>query len=86
MTEIYISITRQRLEFESIDSSQREKDMIWNLTNYSYKDGTPIPDREIAYMMIVLLMVDHHSSSATISWILLCLASRSDIQVDLLEQ
>lgn len=60
--------------------------MIWNLTDYSYKDETPIPDREIAYMMIALLMVDHHSSSATISWILLCLASRSDIQVDLLEQ
>lgn len=60
--------------------------MIWNLMNCEYKNGQTIPDREIAHMMIALLMAGQHSSSATISWILLRLASRPDIQEDLLEE
>ena len=86
MAEIYMEIIRQRRESGTVDSNAREKDMIWNLMNCSYKDGKPIPDREIAHMMIALLMGGHHSSSSTISWILLRLASRMDIQEDLLEE
>lgn len=86
MANIYMDIIKKRRECETINTSQREKDMIWNLMNCSYKDGTAISDSEIAHMMIALLMGGHHSSSASISWILLRLASRPDIQEDLLAE
>jgi sterol 14-demethylase len=49
----------------------------------TYKDGTPVPDLEIAHMMIALLMAGQHSSSSSSSWIMLRLASRPDIQEEL---
>ena len=60
--------------------------MIWNLMGCVYKDGTPVPDREVAHMMIALLMAGQHSSSSTSSWILLRLATRPDIQEELLAE
>ncbi|WPH01564.1 eburicol 14-alpha-demethylase [Acrodontium crateriforme] len=86
MAETYMSIIKQRREQGDSKSEDREEDMIWNLMNCQYKDGTPIPDREVAHMMIALLMAGQHSSSSTSSWILLRLASRPDIQEELLEE
>ena len=83
MTSVYLDIIRTRKE------SGREKDsedMIWNLMNCVYKDGTPIPDEEVAHMMIALLMAGQHSSSATSAWIMLRLATRPDIIEELLEE
>lgn len=51
-----------------------------------YKDGTALTDQDIAHIMIALLMAGQHSSSSTISWILLRLASRPDIQEGLFEE
>ena len=83
MTSLYMDIIQERRE------SGREKDsedMIWNLMNCAYKDGTKVPDREIAHMMIALLMAGQHSSSATSAWIMLNLATRPDIVEELLEE
>ena len=83
MASVYLEIIRDRRE------SGREKDsedMIWNLMNCSYKDGKPIPDKEIAHMMIALLMAGQHSSSATSAWILLRLAVNPHIVDELLEE
>ena len=44
-----------------------------------YKDGRTLGDREIAHIMIALLMAGQHTSSATSSWTLLHLASRPDV-------
>ncbi|KAF2652068.1 14-alpha sterol demethylase [Lophiostoma macrostomum CBS 122681] len=57
-----------------------EMDMIANLMQSHYKDGSPLPDHEIAHIMITLLMAGQHSSSSAASWIMLRLASRPDIQ------
>lgn len=88
MTQTYMDIikTRREAEAKGDDKQPTEKDMIWNLMTCKYKDGKPIPDKEIAHMMIALLMAGQHSSSATISWILLRLASRPDIVEDLLQE
>lgn len=86
MADTYLSIIKQRREESKEKSETREEDMIWNLMQCTYKDGGPIPDREIAHIMIALLMAGQHSSSSTISWILLRLASRPDIQEDLLAE
>ncbi len=61
--------------------------MIWNLMqNCTYKDGSPLPDKEIAHMMIALLLGGHHSSSAVIAFAILSLASNPDIQEELHEE
>lgn len=53
--------------------------MISNLMRCVYRDGNPIPDKEIAHMMITLLMAGQHSSSAISCWILLRLASQPEM-------
>ncbi|TGO33637.1 hypothetical protein BHYA_0235g00140 [Botrytis hyacinthi] len=63
-----------------------KSDIMWQLMRSSYKDGTPVPDQEIAHMMIALLMAGQHSSSSSISWIMLRLASRPDIMEELYQE
>jgi len=83
MAHTYLEIIKARREA----GSQRDTDdMIWNLMSSVYKDGTPIPDVEIAHMMIALLMAGQHSSSSTSAWILLRLATRPDIMDELYEE
>ena len=75
MRAIYMSIIESRRK-----SGLKEGfDMIWNLMNCTYKNGTPIPDKEIAHIMITLLMARQHTSSSASSWAILRLASRPDI-------
>lgn len=76
MREIYFDIIKQRRNASPAPST---KDMISNLMQCVYKDGTPIPDKEIAHMMITLLMAGQHSSSAISCWIMLRLASQPEI-------
>lgn len=68
-------------------NNEKEKlDIMWQLMRSSYKDGTPVPDKEIAHMMIALLMAGQHSSSSSSSWIMLRLASRPDILEELYQE
>ena len=83
MTQIYTDIIKaRRLEKKEKDS----EDMIWNLMNSVYKDGTPVPDTETAHMMIGLLMAGQHSSSVTSSWIMLHLAAQPEIVEELYQE
>ena len=63
-----------------------ENDIIWHLMSCRYKNGNPIPDQQIAHMMIALLMAGQHSSSSIASWIMLRLASRPDIAEELYQE
>ena len=85
MADTYMEIIRARRAAGG-KREKGEEDMIWNLMDCVYKDGTPVPDKEVAHMMIALLMAGQHSSSSTSSWILLRLATRPDIQDELLEE
>jgi cytochrome P450 len=80
MAQVYLDIIRARRQPGVKKDSD---DMIWNLMSCRYKDGSEIPDTEIAHMMIALLMAGQHSSSATIAWVILRLASRPDITEEL---
>ena len=82
MAQTYMEIIQERKR----TNAEKGSDMIWNLMSCVYKDGTPVPDKEVAHMMIALLMAGQHSSSSTSSWIMLRLATRPDIQEELLEE
>ncbi|KAI9728936.1 MAG: Lanosterol 14-alpha-demethylase [Chrysothrix sp. TS-e1954] len=71
LSDLYLEIIKAR---RALDTEKDSEDMIWNLMQCVYKDGTPVPDREVAHMMIALLMAGQHSSSSTSAWILLRLA------------
>ncbi|KAI4265813.1 MAG: hypothetical protein L6R38_009162 [Xanthoria sp. 2 TBL-2021] len=73
MTQIYMDIINTR---RASKTGKNSEDMIWNLMDATYKDGTPLPDHEIAHMMIALLMGGQHNTSVTSSWIMLRLASK----------
>ena len=68
------------------NNARDSDDMIWNLMQCEYKDGTKVPDIEVAHMMIALLMAGQHSSSSTSAFILLRLATRPDIMDELYEE
>ncbi|KKK12588.1 14-alpha sterol demethylase Cyp51B [Aspergillus rambellii] len=83
LTETYTEIIKARREAGGEKDSE---DMVWNLMSCIYKNGTPIPDEEIAHMMIALLMAGQHSSSSTESWILLHLARNPEIVEELYQE
>lgn len=83
LTETYMQIINERRQAGGKKDSE---DMVWNLMSCVYKNGAPIPDREIAHMMIALLMAGQHSSSSTASWIVLHLAASPEITEELYQE
>lgn len=83
MAQTYMDIIQERRQ---AGGKKTEEDMIWNLMSCAYKDGTPVPDLEVAHMMIALLMAGQHSSSSSSAWIMLRLATRPDIQDELVAE
>ncbi|KAI4202885.1 MAG: hypothetical protein LQ350_002256 [Teloschistes chrysophthalmus] len=83
MAQTYTEIIEARREAGGEKDSD---DMIWNLMSCVYKDGTPVPDVEVAHMMIALLMAGQHSSSSTSAWIMLRLATRPEIMEELYQE
>lgn len=51
-----------------------------SLMQQKYRDGTPLPDHEIAHILIALLMAGQHTSSSSLAWTVLHLADRQDLQ------
>ena len=73
MRNFYLDIMKRRRESGSFD--QEGHDMLQALQGATYKDGRVVSDKEIAHMMIALLMAGQHTSAATTSWILLHLGA-----------
>ena len=82
VAKIYMDTIKSRRERGETDA----QDIMFHLMNSSYKNGTALPDHEIAHMMIALLMAGQHSSSSTSAWIMLRLASRPDIMEELYQE
>ena len=84
MRAIYTDIINKRRR--NGDDEAQSSDMIWNLMRCTYKNGQPIPDKEIAHMMITLLMAGQHSSASVGSWIMLRLASQPEVIEELYQE
>lgn len=84
MTDLYMDIIQSRKEKK--ENAEESEDMIKNLMACVYKDGTPVPDIEVAHMMIALLMAGQHSSASTSSWIMLRLASQPELWDELYQE
>lgn len=69
-----------------LERHEGEDDMIWSLMRSTYKDGTSVPDHEIAHMMIGILMAGQHNTYSVSSWILFRLSMRPDIQEELYQE
>ena len=82
VAKIYMDTLKRRRE----SGETGAQDIMWHLMNAKYKDGNPVPDHEIAHMLIALLMAGQHSSSSTGAWIMLRLASRPDIMEELYQE
>ena len=54
--------------------------MIASLLDQKYRNGKTLQDHEIAHIMIALLMAGQHTSSSSLAWTMLHIASRPDIQ------
>ncbi|KAJ6445902.1 LOW QUALITY PROTEIN: Eburicol 14-alpha-demethylase [Purpureocillium lavendulum] len=83
VAKIYMDTIQERRANKEQDN---ELDMMKHLMNSSYKNGTPVPDHEVAHMMIALLMAGQHSSSSTSSWIMLRLAQNPQIMEELYQE
>ncbi|OAA53059.1 VPS9 domain protein [Cordyceps fumosorosea ARSEF 2679] len=82
MREVYSAIIDERRRSEK----ECDSDMIWNLMNCTYKDGSAVPNHEIAHLMITLLMAGQHTSSSASSWVVLHLASRPEVTEELFQE
>ena len=54
--------------------------MIAALMGQTYRAGRQLKDHEIAHILIALLMAGQHTSSSSLAWTMLHIASRPDIQ------
>ncbi|PGH16994.1 hypothetical protein AJ79_01378 [Helicocarpus griseus UAMH5409] len=86
MRAIYEDIINERRCAGDGVSREQTSDMIGNLMSCTYKNGQSIPDKEIAHIMITLLMAGQHSSSSISSWIMLRLASQPAMVEDLYQE
>jgi len=82
VAKIYMEI----IEARRAGSGEEKVDIMWQLMKSNYKDGKPVPDKEIAHMMIALLMAGQHSSSSSSAWIMLRLAARPEIMEELYQE
>ncbi|KAK4466351.1 cytochrome P450 [Cladorrhinum samala] len=83
MRDVYMEIIKQRRESKCAPA---EPDMLWNFMECTYRNGRPIPDKEIAHLMIALLMAGQHSSSAAGEWIMLRLASQPEVAEEIYQE
>lgn len=85
MTQIYADIIKAR----RLNVQGREKnseDMIWNLMHSVYRDGMPVPDHEIAHLMIALLIAGQETLSVISSWVVLHLATEPELTEELYQE
>jgi sterol 14-demethylase len=75
MIDLFTKVIRERRAKQQAEGKAAKKgvDMLQKLMDSTYKDGTPVPDHEIAGLLISALFAGQHTSSITLTWTLLFL-------------
>ncbi|KAH7105856.1 cytochrome P450 [Auriculariales sp. MPI-PUGE-AT-0066] len=81
LSDYYVNIIRSRQSTEPTD--KHSSDMIASLIGQRYKDGRELSEREVAHLMISLLLAGQHNSSATLAWALLRIANDQSVANEL---
>lgn len=84
MSDFYRGIIERRRQQGG--TADTDHDMIAALMDQTYKNGRNLRDIEIAHIMIALLMAGQHTSSATLSWAMLRLASKPELIQELYKE
>ncbi|ODQ63646.1 cytochrome P450 [Nadsonia fulvescens var. elongata DSM 6958] len=83
ISDTYMSIINRRRR----DNDIQDRDLIDSLMkNSTYKDGVKMTDREIANLLIGVLMGGQHTSAATSAWFLLHLGQKPELIEKLYEE
>ncbi|AMD20594.1 HDL150Cp [Eremothecium sinecaudum] len=83
ISSTYLELITKRRKSNDI----QDRDLIDALLKSStYKDGVRMTDKEIAHLLIGVLMGGQHTSAATSAWMMLHLAERPDLQQELYEE
>ncbi|KAI9264233.1 lanosterol 14-alpha demethylase [Phascolomyces articulosus] len=75
MANLYSSIIQRR----KAENDNSNADLLQALMDATYKDGTSIPDKHIAGMMIAVLFGGQHTSATTSAWTMLELANQPEL-------
>ena len=70
MRNLFLDVMKTRRANDNMENS----DMLQALMDSEYRDGRKMTDREVACLMIALLMAGQHTSSTTGTWCLAFLA------------
>lgn len=93
MSDFYVDLIKKRREggnmevriesrntgSKSLIDLQADHDIIAALMQQRYKNGRELSDREIAHIMIALLMAGQHTSSTSGTWALLEIAEKPEV-------
>lgn len=82
MRNLYLGIIEKRRK----QGNNEAPDMITNLMNCTYKNGQDVPDKEVAHMMITMLLGGQHSSASASAWILFRLAAKPEYAEELYQE
>lgn len=83
MRELFLRIMKNRRTTEDMTNNY---DMMQALMDAEYQDGNKMTDREVACLMIALLMAGQHTSSTTGTWCLAYLAEKPELIKRLVEE
>ncbi|TBU43941.1 14 alpha-demethylase [Dichomitus squalens] len=83
MSRFYQQLIHERRSHGNLEDHQ---DIITDLMQQQYRDGTCVPDHEIAHLMIAVLMAGQHTSASSLSWSMLHIAQCPDIQEALYQE
>ncbi|KAH7025599.1 putative Eburicol 14-alpha-demethylase [Macrophomina phaseolina] len=62
------------------------EDIVWTLMDSKYKGGSPVPDEQIAGMMIALLMAGHHNTATISSWAIIHLTHKPALAEEIYQE
>jgi sterol 14-demethylase len=82
MRDLFLRIMKSRRSNEDMSNN----DMLQALMDSEYRDGNKMTDREVACLMIALLMAGQHTSSTTGTWCLSYLADQPKLIERLIEE